>query len=163
MPGSVQTVFAAMDGAAPGGTAWVHTGARHAEAGFQDASLGWVSVRAEAAGGGIHATLAGGDTQAAQALSGHLAGLNTFLEERQTPVQSIQVMQPGPGAMGGGTNGGGQRGPQHESGGQNASAAAGAVALDGASRPCQGTMPGAPADLSSGAGSWVEGHVSWIA
>ena len=161
--GSMQTAFTAMDGAGPSGTAWVHTGARHAEAGFQDASLGWVSVRAEAAGGGIHATLAGVNTQAAQALSGHLAGLNAFLEERQTPVQSIHVMQPGLGEMGGGTNGSDQHGTQHQSGGQNDPAAGEAVALDGASRPGQVLMPAAPADLSLGAGPLVEGHVSWIA
>ena len=161
--GSMQTAFAAMDGAVPSGGAWVHTGARHAEAGFQDASLGWVSVRAEAAGGGIHATLAGGNTQAAQALSGHLAGLSAFLEERQTPVQSIHVTQPGLGTMGGGTNGSDQHGPQHQSGGQNDSAAGGAVALDGVSRPVQVLIPVAPADLSLGAGPLAEGHVSWIA
>ena len=162
-PGSMQTAFSAMDGAAPDGAAWVHASARHAEAGFQDASLGWVSVRAEASGAGVHATLAGGSAEAAQSLSGHVAGLRTFLEERQTPVQSIHVMQPGLGTMGGGTSNGGHHGPHQQNTGQNDSAAGAVGTHNSLSRTGQVAMSVAAADLSSPAGSSAEGHVSWIA
>jgi hypothetical protein len=58
--------FAALDAtAAPGRPAWIHTGAQQAEAGFQDPELGWVGVRADASGSGIHAQLVAGSTDAA--------------------------------------------------------------------------------------------------
>lgn len=114
--------FAAMDAAGPAGPTWVHVGARKAEAGFQDPSLGWVSVRAEAGGGGIHAALVGGTVEAAQSLSAHLAGLHAFLEQLQTPLQSIHVTPAESAWIGAGAHAGMQQGnPQQGAGHHDAS------------------------------------------
>lgn len=84
--------FAALDSAASSSTPyWIHAGTRQAEAGYQDPSLGWVGVRAEVSGDGIHASLLPSSADAAQALSGHLAGLNTYLAEQHTPVATLTM------------------------------------------------------------------------
>ena len=87
--------FAALDKDAGAGTpTWIHAGAQRAEAGFQDPVLGWVGVRADGSGGGLHASLVPGSTDAAQALGGHLAGLNTYLAEQHVPVQPVTLAWP---------------------------------------------------------------------
>jgi len=73
---------------------WIHAGAHSAEAGYQDATLGWVGVRADLGGGGIHASLVPATADAAQALGGHLAGLNAHLAERHTPVETLTLTAP---------------------------------------------------------------------
>lgn len=88
--------FAALDADTGTGTpTWIHAGAQHAEAGFQDATLGWVGVRADVSGGGVHASLVSGSAEAAQILSGHLAGLNTYLAEQHTPVETLTLATAG--------------------------------------------------------------------
>jgi flagellar hook-length control protein FliK len=62
-----------------------------AEAGYQDPALGWIGVRAEASGGAVHATLVPQSSDAAQALSGHMAGLHTYLAENRTPVETLTL------------------------------------------------------------------------
>ncbi len=92
---TAQATFAALDtGSSPGTTTWVHAGTRSAEAGFQDPTLGWVGVRADASGGGVHASLVPGSAEAAVTLGGHLAGLNSYLAEQHTPVDSITLAAP---------------------------------------------------------------------
>ncbi len=87
--------FAALDGEPGLGTpAWVHAGTRRAEAGFEDPSLGWIGVRAEGGGAGIHAALVPESADAAQALGGHLAGLNAYLADRHTPVEAVTLAAP---------------------------------------------------------------------
>jgi len=87
--------FAALDaGTAPGKPAWIHAGAQQAEAGFQDPALGWVGVRADMSGGGVHAALVPGSADAALALGGHLAGLNSYLAEQHTPVETLTLAAP---------------------------------------------------------------------
>jgi hypothetical protein len=87
--------FAALDAeVAPGTPSWVHAGARRAEAGFQDPDLGWVGVRADLSTDGVHAALVPGSAEAAQALGGHLAGLNAYLVEQHTPVQTLTMSSP---------------------------------------------------------------------
>jgi hypothetical protein len=87
--------FAELDVPAPGtAPTWVRAGAQHAEAGYQDPALGWVSVRAEAAGGQVHASLIPGSDEAATALGGHLAGLGAFLAEHHAQVASLSVALP---------------------------------------------------------------------
>ena len=87
--------FSALDaGTSPSPPAWTHAGSQHAEAGFRDPALGWVSVRADLDAGGIHATLVPGSAEAAQALNGHLAGLSTHLAEQQSPVASLTMASP---------------------------------------------------------------------
>ena len=87
--------FATLDGGpVPLGTTWAHAGARHAEAGYQDPALGWVGVRADAGGAGIHATVVPGSADAAQALGGHIAGLNAYMAEHHTAVGSVTLAAP---------------------------------------------------------------------
>jgi len=87
--------FASLDTAvAPKAATWIHAGTQRAEAGFQDPALGWVSVRADLSGGGVHAQLVPGSADAAQALSSHLAGLNSYLVEHHTPVETLTLTAP---------------------------------------------------------------------
>ncbi len=72
----------------------VEAGPQRAEAGFQDPSLGWVSVRADRNDGGVHAELVAGSADAAQALSGHMEGLNTYLTDHHTPVETLTLSSP---------------------------------------------------------------------
>ena len=84
--------FAAMDAGTEVGTpGWIHAGGQTAEAGFQDPALGWVGVRADLSGGNVHAALMPGSAEAAQTLSGHLAGLNAYLAEQHTPVATLTM------------------------------------------------------------------------
>jgi hypothetical protein len=93
-PASRET-FAALDAGSAGGTpTWIHAGAQRAEAGFQDPALGWVGVRADVGAGGVHAALVPGSADAAQALGGHLAGLNSYLAEQHTPVETLTLAAP---------------------------------------------------------------------
>lgn len=94
-PHSVQETFAALDaGTGAAGISWTHASSHQAEAGYQDPALGWVSVRAQSNMEGIHAALVPGSADAAQSLSGHLAGLNAYLSDRQTQVESLRVAPP---------------------------------------------------------------------
>ena len=158
---AARETFAAMDAeGAPSQPAWIHAGAHHAEAGFEDPALGWVGVRAEVSGGGIHAALMPGSADAAQALGGHLAGLNAFLTDQHSSVAPVTVSAPENGWSQGGTGGQeaghamqsetGQQGPGQQPGqeaGRNAtgevrvgSAAVAGVGQGGASQG--GTGPG---------------------
>jgi hypothetical protein len=87
--------FAELDAMGTAGKpTWIHAGTQRAEAGFQDPALGWISVRADTNGGGVHAQLVPGSTDAAQALTGHLAGLNAYLTEHHTPVETLTLTTP---------------------------------------------------------------------
>jgi hypothetical protein len=104
---TTRDTFSALDaGTSPGTPAWTHAGSQHAEAGFRDPALGWVSVRADLNAGGIHATLVPSSAEAAQALNGHLAGLSTHLVEQQAPVASLTMASPSDNGV---ENGMGQR------------------------------------------------------
>jgi len=102
--------FSALD-EAPGPAApnWIHAGARHAEAGFQDPALGWVGVRADLSGGSVHASLVPGSADAAQVLGGHMAGLHAYLAEHHTPVANVTLAQ----SEGRGGSWGGNQGTGH--------------------------------------------------
>ncbi len=84
--------FAALDDidnrAAPN---WIHAGNRHAEAGFEDPALGWIGVRADQNGGGVHATLVPATAEAAQALGSQMDGLNAHLAESHTALASLSL------------------------------------------------------------------------
>lgn len=85
-------VIAALDrdaGNAP--VHWIHATPQRAEAGFHDPSLGWVSVRAQADGSSVHASIVPTSSEAAQVLSSHLATLNTHLAESQTNVRTVTM------------------------------------------------------------------------
>jgi hypothetical protein len=94
-PLAAHETFAAIDtGASSDTSSWTHIGAHRAEAGIQDPALGWIGVRADGSAGQVHATLTPESADAAQALGGHLAGLNAYLADTYTPVQSIHIGLP---------------------------------------------------------------------
>lgn len=113
--------FTTLDaGEATGKATWIHAGAQRAEAGFQDPALGWVGVRADSSGGAVRAELVAGSAEAAQTLGGHLAGLNAYLVEHHTPVETLTLSSPASGwtALGNGQGSGDgmQQGPEHQTG-----------------------------------------------
>jgi hypothetical protein len=109
--------FAALDAEpAAGAIAWTHASARQAEAGFEDPVLGWVGVRAELSGGGVHASLVPGSTEAAQELGRQMDGLHTYLAEQRTPVESLVMAAPSGSGANSGTGGGFGNPAQHEMG-----------------------------------------------
>jgi hypothetical protein len=113
--------FATLDTAgSPGATTWIHAGAQRAEAGYQDPVLGWVSVRADLSGGGVHAQLVPGSADAAQVLGSHLTGLNTYLAEHHTPVETLTLTSPEGGWSGLGSGRGAGEGMQQGAGQQSA-------------------------------------------
>ena len=110
--------FAAMDGSvasglstsglsSPGQPSWMHGEGRQVEAGYHDPIMGWVEVRASQGQNGIHATLVPASDRAAESLGQHLGGIDAYLSERHTPVESLTV------ASGMGADHG--RDPSHES------------------------------------------------
>lgn len=101
--------FAALDTPARAtAPVWMHAGPQRAEAGFQDPSLGWVGVRADISGGGIHAVIVPDSAQAAQVLSTHMQGLNLHLADQHLPVETLSL-QAGASGQGGTNQGGGQQ------------------------------------------------------
>jgi hypothetical protein len=87
--------FAALDAepAAPPAT-WNYAGPTHAEAGYLDSSLGWVAVRADAAGNTLHAAIVPSSSEAAQALGSHLDGLNTYLADHRVAAAQLTIATP---------------------------------------------------------------------
>lgn len=103
---------------------WIHAGSRHAEAGYEDPALGWVSVRADLGTDGIHATLAPGSAAAAQVLSGHLSGLTSHLAEQHATVASLSMASPaGAGGQGGMSHQQMQQGTEDQAQGRTPAAA----------------------------------------
>jgi len=89
---SPQGTFAAMDAHANAGVpVWLHAGAQHAEAGFQDPSLGWVGIRADLGGGAIHAAIVPGSAEAAQALGAHMPALHAHLAAQDLALGSLSL------------------------------------------------------------------------
>jgi hypothetical protein len=87
--------FSALDAeTATASPTWIHAGVQRAEAGFHDSALGWVGVRADSGVGGVHASLVPDSAYSAQALDGHMAGLNAYLVEQHTPVETLTVAAP---------------------------------------------------------------------
>ena len=90
----LQDTFAALEPSIrneSGTSNWARGGHAQAESGYLDPELGWIGVRAEVHAGGVHATLVSQSSDAAQALSGHIAGLHTYLAENRTHVETIAV------------------------------------------------------------------------
>jgi hypothetical protein len=83
--------FTALDAEGANRVTWVRAGAQQAEAGFDDPRLGWVSVRADVSGGSIHASLVPASAEAAQVMGGHLEGLNAYVNEHHSAVETITV------------------------------------------------------------------------
>jgi hypothetical protein len=146
-PGSARETFAALDGEPPsGGFSLTHAGANRAEAGFEDPTLGWVGVRADLDGGGVHASLVPGSAEAAQTLGSHLAGLNAYLAERHPAVAAVTVAghenggSPASAHTGSGTQSDSQSSAQQDSAGDSGSRNSGFL-NSGASDPANGWSP----------------------
>jgi hypothetical protein len=91
--------FATLDsepaaGTAAGPATWTQAGSRNAEAGFYDPALGWVGVRADLSGGGMHAALVPASADASEVLGGHLAGLNAYLGEHRSVIETVTLAAP---------------------------------------------------------------------
>ena len=140
---AVRETFATLDdGANHGSPTWIHAGAQRAEAGFQDPALGWVGVRADVNGGSVHATLMPASQDAAEALGGHMAGLNAYLAEEHTPVETLTLAMP---EGNGGESGAAGQDANHgmsQGEGQNAG-------QDGSSQWASNPQPAIPAVTSS--------------
>jgi hypothetical protein len=109
--------FSALDvDVVPSAPTWTPAGGQRAEAGFQDPSLGWVTVRAEMSGGGIHASLVPGTAEAAQTLGGHIPGLSGYLAQNHTPVETLTMAAPGSRSGDAGMDGSGNQGMQQGAG-----------------------------------------------
>jgi len=92
---ALRETFSALDGAPPGpNQTWTHATSQQAEAGFQDPVLGWVGVRADLSGGLVHASVVPGSAQAAEALGKHMDGINSYLAEQHTPIDSLAMDAP---------------------------------------------------------------------
>ncbi len=142
---TAREAIASLDAAPAVGTpGWLHAASRQAEAGFQDPALGWVGVRADLNGGIVHATVVTSSSEAAQALSGHLPGLSSYLTEQQMPVATLTVTTSG----GSGLEAGVDQNMQ-QSAGQNAEQDAAAGSQQGASAPAS-ALPLSAAIQSSG-------------
>lgn len=97
-------------------TQWTHASARQVEAGYQDPALGWVSVRADATPGGLHASVVPSSPEAAQALGTHLFGLNAFLSEQHGGSITASLASPDGNSSAAGQNGQAEREQQNPSG-----------------------------------------------
>lgn len=114
---SPSDAFATIDaGIATGSHTWVHAGAQRAEAGFEDPDLGWIGVRADTSGGGIHAALIPGSADASQMLGGHMADLHTYLTDRHTQVDTLTLADLDSRSAGSGTGRQGSEGMQQGAG-----------------------------------------------
>jgi hypothetical protein len=153
--------FATLDaGGATGKPTWIHAGAQRAEAGFQDPALGWVGVRADASGGGIHAELVPGSSDAAQTLGSHIAGLSAYLVEHHTPVETLTMTSPESGSAGLGSGTGAGDGTQQGTGHETAQGSTqGADSREQFTSPAAQELPDWFAGRDTGAqATGLEGH-----
>jgi hypothetical protein len=73
---------------------WHPLNCHSAEAGYEDKTLGWISVSARADVQGVHAVLAPSSSQSATVLSGSVEELHSYLRESHSQVASIRVNSP---------------------------------------------------------------------
>jgi hypothetical protein len=84
--------FLAMDGGRSAAFEQPSGGANQLTVGHQDPVLVYVELRARADGSGVHASLGVQSTAAGESLEGHLSSLASWMNERNTPVESIRVL-----------------------------------------------------------------------
>jgi hypothetical protein len=163
---SSSQTFAALDAnASTGAPAWIHAGAHHAEAGYQDPDLGWVGIRANLSGGGVHAQLTASSADAAQSLGSQLSGLNDYLAEHRTPVETLTLTASDGGSAGWTGNQGSGQGTQQNAGQQSGQDAGYAIPVSpyqsstSLAEAASQSLAGANGELSSSAGV----HVSVMA
>ncbi len=81
-------------GASQPAARWALAGTHRVEAGFDDPSLGWVAVRAQASAGTIHAAVVPSSAEAAEVISSHLGSLNAHLATEGFPIQQVSLLTP---------------------------------------------------------------------
>ena len=158
---SASDTFAALDAehtAAP--ATWIHAGAHHAEAGYLDPALGWVGVRADAVGNGVHAALLPGSGEAAQVLGSHLAGLSTYLSEHHGQSATVTVGEPQDAMSWSGSGTGGQTGQDHlarenTSQGRQEWQDKQTVSIGSETRPRENSHAATPAAIPAHAGEYI--------
>ena len=62
------------------------------EMGYQDPAFGYVELRAHMSEGGVHASLSAQSPESGMALEGHLHSLADWMNERQTPLESLTML-----------------------------------------------------------------------
>jgi len=62
------------------------------EMGYQDPTLGYVELHTHMTAGGVHASLAAQSSESEKALESHLHSLADWMNDRQTPVESLTVL-----------------------------------------------------------------------
>jgi hypothetical protein len=165
VPAAAQT-FAALDAQPPAPPAtWIHAGATRAEAGYLDPSLGWVAVRADNSGAALHAAIVPSSPEAAEVLSSHLAGLNTYLADHHGAEAQLSISAPETGHSLAGDSGFDPRGQQSGQQPQRDGQPSAAPASTSAPPSVEDVVPG---PLSAGvstaaAPAWYGGHISVIA
>ena len=117
--GKASEVFGAIDERGPT-SQWTLAGSHRAEAGFQDPSLGWVSVRAQAGADGIHAVVIPVSDAAGQVLNMHLAGLNAHMTTQYEHLNPVTLASPDAGLH---SRDAAENSAQHHGGGGNQSEA----------------------------------------
>ena len=70
---------------------WTLASGHQVEGGFQDSSLGWITVRAQAGTGGIHASVVPSSDVAAQSLTSHLPGLNAHVASQIGHLNPVTI------------------------------------------------------------------------
>jgi len=90
----------------------------------------------------VHAAVVPGSAEAAQALSGHMAGLSAYLADEHAPVATLTMAHPDASTMDAGVGQNSQQG----SGGEQSSAAA----PQNGTQPSAGTAAAASATASRG-------------
>ncbi len=132
------------------------------EMGYQDPALGYVELHAHMAAGGVHASLTTQSPESGAALEGHLHSLADWMNERQTPLESLTVLPfpAGRTEWGGGnaTTASASGGPEpfHAEGGNagyrgdGSHAASGQNASGGERKEDSGFVPGVQATTVSG-------------
>jgi hypothetical protein len=103
-PVLVREPFTAVDaGAEDIAPKWILASGHHAEAGFLDSSLGWVSVHAQSSAGSIHAAVIPSTSDATEVLGSHLAGLNAHMASLYEHLNPVTLSAPDAGWTSGGT------------------------------------------------------------
>ena len=141
-------------------TRWTHASARQVEAGYQDPALGWVSVRADATPGGLHASVLPSSPEAAQALGAHLSGLNSFLADQHGGSVTASLASPDGSSSAAGQNGHAGAGQQNSSGEPSTAQQASASSSSSSSSFLAGNVQGNPSPVPA---STHNGHISVIA
>lgn len=107
-------VFRALDsGKTSVDPVWTHPSSNRTEATYQDPTLGWVRIRAQVNGTGVHAEIIPTSEAARRALSDQSSGLGSYLAEHQTRVDSWRLAPTEPILDFGNTRGTGEQGLAH--------------------------------------------------